>query len=74
MSSILDRLNSGELHAAARRSRPECVDAKGNIHCSPERASFVNWLAKMTPIYGDDINGWPKLPRDEYRARYVPSH
>jgi len=59
---ILDRLNSGSLHAAARNQRPDCVDAKGNIHCSPERARFVDWVAEN----GKD--------HPEYAARYVPSH
>jgi len=72
--SIVDRLNSGELHAAARKRRPDCVDAKGTIHCSPERAAFVNWLDKMRGIYGEDVKAWPPIPRAEYAARYVPSH
>ena len=71
---ILDRLNSGDLHAAARNQRPDCVDAKGNIHTSPERARFVDWLDEMRAIYGQDVEAWPPTPRAEYEERYVPSH
>ena len=60
---IIARLNSGALHHAARASRPECVDTNGNVHCSAERASFVDW-----------INENPNATKDEYAARYVPSH
>lgn len=60
--SILDQLNSGELHAKARKSRPECVDALGNVHCSAERAAFVDWVSEN----GKD--------HPEYAERYVPSH
>lgn len=74
MTSIIDRLNNGSLHAAARARRPECVDAKGNIHVTADRASFVNWLDKMRAIYGSEISEWPQIPRDEYKHRYVPSH
>lgn len=74
MTSVLDRLNSGDIHAAARNRRPDCVDAKGNIHTSPERARFVNWLDKMRATYGSDVEAWPAIPRAEYEARYVPSH
>ena len=74
MTSIIDRLNNGSLHAAARARRPECVDAKGNIHVTADRASFVNWLDKMRAIYGSDISEWPQIARDEYKHRYVPSH
>lgn len=59
---ILAKLNSGELHARSRKDRPECVDNLGNIHCSPERARFVDWVAEN----GKD--------HPEYAARYVPSH
>ena len=72
--SIVDRLNSGEFHAAARRDRPDCVDAKGDIHISAERAVFVNWLDKMRGVYGADVAEWPPIPRAEYERRYVPSH
>lgn len=60
--TLLEKLNSGALHAKARATRPECVDAKGNIHCSPERARFVDWVA----THGKD--------HPEYAERYVPSH
>jgi hypothetical protein len=73
MISIIDKLNSGQLHAQARKSRPDCVDAKGNIHASPERARFVNWYFKMVQIYSDDVANWPSCARDEYKVRYVPS-
>lgn len=69
--SIIDRLNSGRLHAAARQSRPECVDSLGNIHASPERARFVDWRRKVARLYGDDVAGWPVCARDEYAKRYV---
>ena len=60
--NILDRLNSGELHAAARTKRPDCVDGLGNIHGSAERASFVDWVAEN----GKD--------HSKFATRYVPSH
>ena len=72
--TIIDKLNSGALHAAARAKRPECADRKGNVHGSEERARFVNWLYQMQAIYGQDVEEWPELARAEYRARYVPSH
>lgn len=59
---ILAKLNSGELHAKARKERPECVDGLGNIHCSKERAEFVDWIA---------VND---KDHPEFAARYVPSH
>lgn len=72
--SIIDRLNSGALHAAARARRPDCVDGNGNIHVSPERARFADWLRRMKTIYGDDVAEWPPIPRAEYARKYVPSH
>jgi len=60
--NIIDQLNSGALHAKARATRPDCVDAAGNIHCSPDRAKFVDWVR---------ANG---VDHPEYAARYVPSH
>ena len=71
--TIIDKLNSGALHAAARAKRPECVDRKGNIHHSPLRAEFINWLMPMKDRYGE-VEDWPYELRAEYRARYVPSH
>ena len=71
---ILDYLNSGQLHAAARKRNPDCVDAKGNIHTTPERARFVDWRDRMKGLYGDDVKAWPPIPREEYAARYAPSH
>ena len=62
MTNIIDRLNSGELHAAARVKRSECVDHLGNIHGSAARAAFVDWVSKN----GKD--------HPEFAARYVPSH
>ncbi len=59
---ILAKLNSGEIHAKARAARPDCVDKLGNIHCSQERAQFVDWVA----AHGKD--------HPEYVTRYVPSH
>ena len=72
--TIIDRLNAGEFHDAARKRNPDCVDAKGNIHATPERARFVNWREKMKGLYGDDVKAWPPIARDEYTVRYVPSH
>lgn len=72
--NILDRLNSGQLHAQARASRSDCVDAKGNIHVSAERARFVDWLNSAKLINGDDVNQWNAKAKSEYKARYVPSH
>ena len=59
---IIDKLNSGELHAAARIKRPECVDRLGNIHVSAERAAFVDWVSEN----GKD--------HPEFASRYIPSH
>lgn len=72
--NILDRLNSGELHALARTSRPDCVDAKGNIHHSAARAQFVDWMDCIKADHGQDHRSWPVTIRQEYRNRYVPSH
>ena len=71
--SILDRLNSGELHAAARATRPDCVDATGNIHKTPERARFVDWRAEQVAAHGRDVEAWPAKKRAEYARRYVPA-
>jgi hypothetical protein len=60
--NIIDKLNSGELHAVARINRPNCVDHLGNIHVSAERAAFVDWVSEN----GKD--------HPEFSARYVPSH
>ena len=69
--TILDRLNSGELHAAARRRRPDCVDATGNVHATPQRAAFVNWLI-ANPTPDDDPRNWPADYRAAYHANYAP--
>lgn len=74
MTSIIDRLNSGELHAAARARRPDCVDRNGNIHRSPERRDFVEFMLDVKAEHGDDHNHWPRAVKREYRERYVPSH
>ena len=74
MNDITARLNSGALHAAARRRNPDRVCDQGNIHHSTERALFVRWRNKMKRIYGADVREWPPLARTEYRNRYVPSH
>jgi len=58
---IIELLNSGKLHQAARERRPECVDRDGNIHVSAERAAFVDWVKD----HGKD--------HPEFAARYVPS-
>ena len=71
---ILAKLKSGQLHAAARRARPECVDADGNIHIDAKRARFVDWLAVMKRELGDDVAQWPAHARAKYERRYVPSH
>jgi hypothetical protein len=70
---IRSMLNSGQMHAAARQARPDCVDGKGNVHATAERARFVDWLNKMQGIYGQDAASWPPIARAEYDARYVPS-
>lgn len=72
--NILDQLNSGAIHAVARASRPDCVDASGNIHVTPERARFVSWKLRMSEMYGATVSEWPQAARDEYAAKYVPSH
>lgn len=74
MSSILDRLNAGEFHRAARAARPDCVDSRGNIHRNAARAAFADWCEEMRGIHGADSHAWPVAIREEYRARYVPSH
>lgn len=58
--SILGKLESGELHAKARATRPDCVDNLGNIHSTPERAEFVSWYNENG--VGDGM---------EYSRRYV---
>ena len=72
--NILDRLNAGDLHRAARTARPDCVDALGNIHNTPARAAFVDWATEAKAIHGQDVGKWPEPMRAEYAARYVPSH
>tara|TARA_Y100000310_G_scaffold300671_1_gene336529 strand:+ start:172 stop:393 length:222 start_codon:yes stop_codon:yes gene_type:complete len=72
--NIIDRLNSGELHSAARADRPECVDGLGNIHATPERAAFVDWRRDMAAEHGDNPADWPEEHRAEYERRYVPSY
>lgn len=69
--NIIDRLNSGELHQAARQRRPECVDSVGGIHKTPERARFISWVFKMQRLYGKDVRTWPEISRAEYAARHV---
>lgn len=71
--NILDKLNSGELHAKARAARPDCVDATGGIHNTPERARFVDWAREAKNVCGENVAGWPSDIRAEYDARYVPS-
>lgn len=72
--TILEKLNSGELHRAARQRRPECVDRFGGIHVTPERARFINWVSRKKETLGDDVRSWPEADRAEYEAHYVPSH
>ena len=74
MTSILERLNSGQIHADARKRKPDCVCNRGNIHATPDRARFVNWLYRMKDMYGDDVQSWPEIARKEYATKYVPSH
>lgn len=62
---ITDLLNSGALHEAARKRRPDCVDVNGNVHRSPERAEFVSWVISQ--------GGASECDRAEYERRYVPS-
>lgn len=71
MTNMIDKLNSGQLHIAARTSRPDCLDTKGNIHGSPARALFKSWTYKMHDLYGDDVSQWPKVAKDEYARKYV---
>lgn len=71
--TIIDRLNSGELHQAARASRPDCVDATGGIHHTPERARFVDWARKVKATHGANTSEWPEGIRAEYAARYTPA-
>lgn len=70
---ILEKLNSGALHSAARSARPECVDMVGNIHRSAERADFVNWLMGAKKCNGSDTAKWTESQRAEYASRYVSS-
>jgi len=72
--NILEALNSGALHNKARTARPDCVDAKGNIHANPDRAKFVDWLAEAKATRGDNVQAWAGADRAEYDARYIPSH
>lgn len=72
--SILDKLNSGELHAKQRAQRPECVCDRGSIHGSAARAQFLNWLYPMMAEHGDNVRAWPSGPKAEYDARYFPSN
>lgn len=50
------------------------ADVRGNIHATKARADFVNWRISMAKIHGDSPADWPKDARDQYDARYVPSH
>jgi len=68
---ILAKLNSGALHAAARNRRPDCVDARGNLHTSPERAAYVNWRNAMAREYGSEPAEWPPEIQRELERRYV---
>jgi len=68
--TILEKLNSGALHAKARIDRPDCVDANGSIHASPERASFVDWRTAMVNSHGD-VSGWSAELKAEYAAKHV---
>lgn len=72
--NIIDRLNSGELHQAARKRRPDCIDAVGNVHRSPERRAFVDWRAGMDNRYGTNRREWPESVRAELERRYVPAY
>lgn len=72
--NITDLLNSGALHRTARAARPDCVDHMGNVHASPARAAFVDWLHHARAVYGDSVHTWPSHMRNEYAARYTPSH
>jgi hypothetical protein len=67
--SILDRLNSGEIHAKARAARPNNVDALGNVHISPSRAVFIDWRSSMSSIHGIDPRQWPDSARKELQQR-----
>lgn len=69
--NILEQLTSGALHAKARSARPDCVDTKGNIHNSPERAQFVDWLSDAKATWGDDTTLWTKTQKAELRKRHV---
>lgn len=71
--SILEKLNSGAFHNAARAKNPDCVDAVGNIHKSAERARFVDWRAEQVAAHGRDVEAWPVKKRVEYARRYVPA-
>jgi hypothetical protein len=68
---ILARLNSGELHAKARTARPDCVDSKGNVHRSPERATYATWRIAMENLYGSAPAKWPAEIRRELKRRHV---
>ena len=69
--TILDKLTSGDIHAAIRAKRPDCVDVRGNIHRTPERRAFVDWRIEMAETHGQDVSAWPQAVRDEFDARYV---
>ena len=68
--NILEKLTSGALHAKARIDRPDCVDAKGSIHASPDRAAFVDWRSAMVNSHGD-VSGWSTELKSEYAAKHV---
>lgn len=68
---ILAKLNSGALHAAARAARPDCVDSKGNVHSSPERAAYASWRIRMEGLYGIDATEWPACAKAELKRRHV---
>lgn len=73
MSDLLTALNSGAMHEKARQARPECVDAQGNIHATPERARFVDWYAERRAEWGDSPANWTCKQRAEYERRYAPA-
>jgi len=70
---ILERLNSGQLHATARKRRPDCVDQHGNVHRSPERRLFVDFSIDTKRDHGDDHELWPDAVRAEYHRLFEAS-
>ncbi len=73
--NVIDMLNSGRLHQAAREQNPDRVCRRGNIHTSAARARFVDWLADRRAALGiEAVSDWPEADRAEYRKRYVGSH